>query len=149
MNINKFEFAKTSYQRAVQLDVRHTEAFEQLVNNSLMTPEEGRYYSSMGQITHPYLEMIFLSSLDFTSLPVAAQDFTKTLYTSKLNKVVPPTTFAYLTDRQYTNSLAASQASTRLNQVYNLGHNCEVMLVQAEISYVNRKYRQSFDITTE
>ena len=52
MNANKFELAKVSYQRAVQLDVRHTEAFEQLVNNSLMTPEEGKNKTNMGYFIH-------------------------------------------------------------------------------------------------
>ena len=41
INQNKFDLAKQSYQQAVTLDIKNTTAFDQLISNGLMSPDEG------------------------------------------------------------------------------------------------------------
>ena len=87
---NSFDRAKDCYKTAVQVDVQCFEAFDALMANSLMSPDE---------------EWKFLDSLNFDTIQVQgnpslsqeAASFTKTLYTTRLSKYTKPEEFANAT----------------------------------------------------
>ena len=84
---NAFDRAKECYKDAVSIDVQCYEAFEQLMKNCLMSPDE---------------EWQFLDSLDFDSIHTGstsssqeASEFTKMLYITRLSKYKNPQKTVY------------------------------------------------------
>ena len=83
---NAFDRAKECYKDAVKIDVQCFEAFDQLMKNALMSPEE---------------EWAFLDELDFDSVSAGdnisasqqAAELTKMLYISRLSKYKKPVEF--------------------------------------------------------
>ncbi|KAL9103085.1 MAG: hypothetical protein Q9163_001852, partial [Psora crenata] len=129
---NAFDRAKECYKDAVRIDVQCFEAFEQLMKNKLMSPDE---------------EWKFLESLDFESVTTSpsrlespdsdqqqAAHFTKMLYTTHLSK--------------YKNATAFTEATETLSTHYNLGSNPDLLLSQAELLFTQCRFKQSLAITT-
>lgn len=123
---NAFDQAKECYKDAVGIDVQCYEAFEQLMKNSLMSPDE---------------EWEFLESLDFDSITTAndasasqeAAEFTKMLYTTRLSKYKNPAQF---------------QAATEtLSTHYNLGKNHDLLLSKADLLFTQCRFQQALTIT--
>ncbi|KAK9426500.1 putative Anaphase control protein cut9 [Seiridium unicorne] len=123
---NAFDRAKECYKDAVRIDVQCFEAFQQLMKNSLMSPDE---------------EWQFLESLDFDSITVAgdqsssqeAADFTKMLYTTRLSK--------------YRNPASFTTACETLSTHYNLGANPDLLLARADLLYTQCRYKDALAIT--
>ena len=123
---NAFDRAKECYKDAVRVDVQCFEAFQQLMKNSLMSPDE---------------EWQFLESLDFDSITVAgdptssqeAAEFTRMLYTTRLSK--------------YRNPDAFTSASETLSTHYNLSSNPDLRLAQADLLYTQCRYKDALAIT--
>lgn len=123
---NSFDRAKECYKTAVQIDVQCFEAFDALMANSLMSPEE---------------EWKFLDSLKFDTINVAnnpslsqeAAQFTKTLYTTRLSKYTKPEEFA--------------NATETLSTHYNLGTNPDILLAKADLMYTHCRFRDSLALT--
>lgn len=123
---NAFDRAKECYKDAVRIDVRCYEAFEQLMKNSLMSPEE---------------EWVFLESLDFdailisddTSASQEAAEFTKMLYTTRLSK--------------YNNSTEFTRATETLSTHYKLGSNADLLLSKAELLFTQCRFKEALQIT--
>ncbi|KAL9123506.1 MAG: hypothetical protein Q9217_007062 [Psora testacea] len=129
---NAFDRAKECYKDAVRIDVQCFEAFEQLMKNKLMSPDE---------------EWTFLESLDFDSImnqtsysddpdsdQQEAAHFTKMLYTTLLSKYKNPTTF--------------TEATETLSTHYNLASNPDLLLSKAELLFTQCRFKQSLAITT-
>ena len=123
---NAFDRAKDCYKDAVRIDVQCFEAFDQLMKNSLMSPDE---------------EWAFLESLDFDSISVGddsslsqeAAEFTKMLYMTRLPK--------------YKNPSAFEAATETLSTHYNLADNPDLLLSKAELLYTHCRFTESFAIT--
>lgn len=123
---NAFDRAKECYKDAVRIDVRCFEAFQQLMKNSLLSPDE---------------EWQFLESLDFDSISVSedvsssqeAADFTKMLYTTRLSK--------------YRNPAAFETAYDSLSTHYHLAANPDLQLARADLLYTQCRYRDALAIT--
>ncbi|ETS80566.1 hypothetical protein PFICI_08095 [Pestalotiopsis fici W106-1] len=123
---NAFDRAKECYKDAVRIDVQCFEAFQQLMKNSLMSPDE---------------EWQFLESLDFDSINVGgdtsssqeAAEFTKMLYTTRLSKYRNPTSFM--------------TACETLSTHYNLASNPDLLLARADLLYTQCRYKDALDIT--
>jgi anaphase-promoting complex subunit 6 len=123
---NAFDRAKECYKDAVRIDVQCFEAFQQLMKNSLMSPEE---------------EWQFLESLDFDAITVAgdssasqeAAEFTKMLYTTRLSK--------------YRNPSAFTTACETLSTHYNLSSNPDLLLARADLLYTQCRYKDALAIT--
>ncbi|KAI1853760.1 hypothetical protein JX265_003906 [Neoarthrinium moseri] len=123
---NAFDRAKECYKDAVRIDVQCFEAFQQLMKNSLMSPDE---------------EWQFLESLDFDSIHVPgdssssqeAAEFTKMLYTTRLSKYRNPSSF--------------TTACETLSTHYNLGTNPDLLLARADLLYTQCKYKDALAIT--
>ncbi|KAJ4377498.1 anaphase-promoting complex subunit Cut9 [Neocucurbitaria cava] len=124
---NSFDRAKECYKTAVQIDVQCFEAFDALMANSLMSPEE---------------EWTFLESLNFdtinvsnnTSLSQEAAQFTKLLYTTRLSKYTKPEEFA--------------NASETLSTHYNLNDNPDIVLSKADLMYTHCRFREALALTS-
>lgn len=123
---NAFDRAKECYKDAVRIDVQCFEAFDQLMKNSLMSPDE---------------EWNFLDSLDFDSISgedsstsQEAAQFAKMLYTTRLSKYKNPTEF--------------NHASETLSTHYNLAMNPDLLLSKAELFFTQCRFKQALDITT-
>jgi len=123
---NAFDRAKDCYKDAVRIDVQCFEAFDQLMKNSLMSPDE---------------EWTFLESLDFDSITTAdtsssqeAAQFTKMLYTTRLSKYKNPTDFNHATET--------------LSTHYNLASNPDLLLSKAELLFTQCRFKQSLSLTT-
>ncbi|KHJ31534.1 putative anaphase control protein cut9 [Erysiphe necator] len=123
---NAFDRAKECYKDAVRIDVQCFEAFEQLMKNCLMSPDE---------------EWEFLASLDFDSITVStdtfisqeAAEFTKTLYTTRLSK--------------YKNPKAFKAAAETLSTHYNLSANPDLLLSQADLLFTQCRFKEALSIT--
>jgi anaphase-promoting complex subunit 6 len=123
---NAFDRAKECYKDAVRIDVQCFEAFQQLMKNSLLSPDE---------------EWQFLESLDFDSIHVAgdvsssqeAADFIKMLYTTRLSK--------------YRNPEAFETAYDSLSTHYHLASNPDLQLARADLLYTQCRYRDALAIT--
>ncbi|KAK4694869.1 anaphase-promoting complex subunit 6, partial [Lecanoromycetidae sp. Uapishka_2] len=123
---NAFDRAKDCYKDAVRIDVQCFEAFDQLMKNSLMSPDE---------------EWAFLESLDFdsiagedTSTSQEAAQFAKMLYTTRLSKYKNPTEF--------------NHASETLSTHYNLATNPDLLLSKAELLFTQCRFKQALALTT-
>jgi anaphase-promoting complex subunit 6 len=124
---NAFDRARDCYKDAVRIDVQCFEAFEQLMNNSLLSPAE---------------ELAFLEELDFDSIRIEDQslaaeaaDFTKLLYTTRLSKYASPTVLA--------------NATETLSTHYNLASNPDLLLTRAETLYTQCRFHEALAITTD
>lgn len=123
---NAFDRAKECYKDAVRIDVQCFEAFQQLMKNSLMSPDE---------------EWQFVESLDFDAIQVAgdssssqeAAEFTKMLYTTRLSKYRHPAAF----------TMACETLSTH----YNLASNPDLLLARADLLYTQCRYKDALAIT--
>ncbi|KAF6803885.1 anaphase-promoting complex subunit cut9 [Colletotrichum musicola] len=124
---NAFDRAKECYKDAVRIDVQCFEAFQQLMANALLSPDE---------------EWQFLESLDFDSITVSgdistsqeAADFTKMLYTTRLSKYREPSAF--------------TTACDTLSTHYRLSDNPDLLLAKADLLYTQCRYRDALAITS-
>ncbi|KAI1138808.1 TPR-like protein [Hypoxylon sp. FL0543] len=123
---NAFDRAKECYKDAVRIDVQCFEAFQQLMKNSLMSPDE---------------EWQFLESLDFDAISIPgdtssaqeAAEFTKMLYTTRLSKYRDPASF--------------TTACETLSTHYNLATNPDLLLARADLLYTQCRYKDALAIT--
>lgn len=122
---NAFDRAKECYKDAVGIDVQCFEAFEQLMKNFLMSPDE---------------EWQFLESLDFDSITAddisssqEAAEFTKMLYTTRLSK--------------YKNPAAFTTATETLSTHYNLANNPDLLLSKADLLFTQCRFKEALAIT--
>ncbi|CAI4213830.1 unnamed protein product [Parascedosporium putredinis] len=125
---NAFDRAKECYKDAVLIDVQCFEAFQQLMQNSLMSPDE---------------EWQFLEALDFDSVTAApgadlsssqeAGEFTKMLYTTRLSK--------------YRNPAEFTTAYESLSTHYHLASNPDLLLARADLLFTQCRYRDALEIT--
>lgn len=124
---NAFDRAKECYKDAVRIDVQCYEAFEQLMKNCLMSPDE---------------EWEFLETLDFDAISVVddtsssqeAAAFTKMLYTTRLSK--------------YKNPLAFTTATETLSTHYNLATNPDLLLSKADLLFTQCRFKDALAITS-
>ena len=123
---NAFDRAKECYKDAVRIDVQCFEAFDQLMKNALMSPDE---------------EWTFLDSLEFDSISgednstsQEAAQFAKMLYTTRLSKYKNPTDF--------------NHASETLSTHYNLATNPDLLLSKAELFFTQCRFKQALAITS-
>ncbi|KAI6782427.1 uncharacterized protein J7T54_001284 [Emericellopsis cladophorae] len=125
---NAFDRAKECYKDAVRIDVQCFEAFQQLMSNHLLSPDE---------------EWQFLESLDFDQVQVPsnpgvaqeASDFTRMLYTTRLSK--------------YRNPDAFESAYDSLSTHYRLSDNPDLQLARADLLYTQCRYQDALTITNE
>ncbi|KAI9712343.1 MAG: anaphase promoting complex subunit cdc16 [Bogoriella megaspora] len=125
---NVFDRAKECYKDAVKIDVQCFEAFDQLMKNGLMSPEE---------------EWKFLSELNFDTIPISgsldastsqqAAEFTKMLYTTRLSKYEHPDLFR--------------NAAEELSSHYSLGTNTDIVLSKAELLFTQCRFVDSLNLT--
>ncbi|ERF73215.1 hypothetical protein EPUS_03056 [Endocarpon pusillum Z07020] len=123
---NAFDRAKECFIKAIKIDVQCFEAFDQLMKNSLLKPNE---------------ELKLLEELDFemirTEDPALAQEaaqFTKLLYTTRLSKYASPA--------------ALSDATETLSTHYNLSNNPDLLLSRAETLYTQCRFQEALAITS-
>ncbi|MCJ1245620.1 anaphase promoting complex subunit cdc16 [Trapelia coarctata] len=123
---NAFDRAKECYKDAVRIDVQCFEAFDQLMKNSLMSPDE---------------EWTFLESLDFDSIsaddPSTSQEaaqFAKMLYTTRLSKYKNPTEF--------------TNATETLSTHYHLAQNPDLLLAKADLLFTQCRFKEALAITS-
>ncbi|KAK7544887.1 anaphase-promoting complex subunit Cut9 [Phyllosticta citribraziliensis] len=123
---NAFDRAKECYRDAVRIDVQCFEAFDQLMKNSLMSPEE---------------EWHFLESLNFETISTGdasssqeAAEFTKMLYITRLSKYKNPDDF--------------TAATETLSTHYNLGNNPDIVLSKAEQLFTQCRFNEALTLTS-
>lgn len=123
---NAFDRAKECYKDAVRIDVQCFEAFDQLMKNSLMPPDE---------------EWTFLESLDFDSIsaddPSTSQEaaqFAKMLYTTRLSKYKNPTEF--------------TNATETLSTHYHLSQNPDLLLAKADLLFTQCRFKEALALTS-
>ncbi|KAI5792814.1 hypothetical protein FPQ18DRAFT_258865 [Pyronema domesticum] len=119
---NAFDKAKDCYKQAVLIDVKCFEAFDQLMKNSLMSPDE---------------EWAFLESLDFANLSVDGEQgqeaqFAKMLYTTRLSKYKNPTAF--------------NQATEKLSTDYNLANNADLIVARSELLFTQCRFKECLQL---
>lgn len=126
---NAFDRAKACYKDAVRIDVQCFEAFDSLMSNSLLSPQE---------------EWEFLQDLDFDSIVVGdgsdpslsqeAAAFTKLLYTTRMSKYSHPTELI--------------SATETLSTHYNLSKNPDIVLAKASLLFTQCRFKDALTLTT-
>ncbi|KAG9198419.1 anaphase promoting complex subunit cdc16 [Epicoccum nigrum] len=130
---NSFDRAKECYKVAVQIDVLCFEAFDALMTNSLLSPEE---------------EWAFLETLDFDSInppgpgpgpgsSSTAQefaDFTRNLYITRLSKYAKPE--------------ESSNATETLSTHYNLADNPDIVRSKADLMFTQCRFQEALALTS-
>lgn len=123
---NAFDRAKECFIKAVKIDVQCFEAFDQLMKNSLLKPNE---------------ELKLLEELNFESIrsedPTVAGEaaqFTKLLYTTRLSKYASPSALAHATET--------------LSTHYNLSDNPDLLLSRAETLYTQCRFQEALALTS-
>jgi anaphase-promoting complex subunit 6 len=114
---NNFDRAKECYQEAVRIDVKCYEAFEQLIRNNLLSPQE---------------EWKFLQLLDFQSCCGDNAELVKSLYSIRLGK--------------YTNLAGYVEAEQVLKDDYGLANNADVLLSRADMLFVQCRFKECLKI---
>ncbi|KAK6513978.1 anaphase promoting complex subunit cdc16 [Arthrobotrys conoides] len=123
-----YDKAKEAYKTAVKIDVRCFEAFDTLMRNNLLSPEE---------------EWEFISEIDFDSMAAsvggaqgeATTQFLKALYTTRLSK--------------YRNSSKFDDAIALLSTQYPLADNHDIVLAKAELLYTQCRFEESLKLVKE
>lgn len=123
---NALDRAKECYKDAVRIDVQCFEAFNQLMKNALMSPEE---------------EWEFLESLDFDSVCVGdnssfaqeAAELTKMLYTTRLSK--------------YNNQAGFTAAIETLSTHYELSADSDLLLSKANLFFTQCRFSDALALT--
>lgn len=123
-----YDKAKEAYKDAVKIDVRCFEAFDTLMRNNLLSPEE---------------EWQFIEDIDFDSMAAsvggaqgeATAQFLKALYTTRLSK--------------YRNSTKFDDAITMLSTQYPLADNHDIVLAKAELLYTQCRFEESLKLVKE
>lgn len=110
---------------AVRIDVQCFEAFDQLMKNALMSPDE---------------EWDFLNSLDFDSIVAdsksssqEAAELVKMLYITRLSK--------------YKNHQEFATATETLSTHYHLSSNQDLLLSKAELLFTQCRFREALSLT--
>lgn len=124
---NSFDRAKECYKTAVQIDVLCYEAFDALMTNTLLSPEE---------------EWAFLETLNFDSInspgnASTAQefaDFTRNLYITRLSKYAKPDEF--------------TNATETLSTHYNLGSNPDIIRSKADLMFTQCRFQETLALTS-
>ena len=123
---NAFDRAKECYKDAVHIDVQCFEAFDQLMKNCLMSPDE---------------EWTFLESLNFDSISVEDKStsqqtaqFVKMLYTTRLSK--------------YKNTAETNNATESLSTHYGLSKNSDLLLSKADLLFTQCRFKEALDVTS-
>ncbi|KAK6199368.1 anaphase-promoting complex component [Scheffersomyces amazonensis] len=105
-NQNNFDKAKECYKEAVLVDVKCYEAFNELIDNNLMTPQE---------------EWEFINMLNFRDLE-DNDELIKLLYTTKLSK--------------YLNVSKFDESEQILREEYDLGDNGDILLSRSDYLFI-------------
>jgi anaphase-promoting complex subunit 6 len=126
---NAFDRAKECYKDAVRIDVQCFEAFDALMTNALMSPNE---------------EWEFLECLNFDDITVGdgsdlslsqeAAEFTKLLYTTRMSKYSRPSEFI--------------SATETLSTHYNLSNNPDILLSKAALDFTQCRFRDALAFTS-
>jgi anaphase-promoting complex subunit 6 len=125
---NAFDRAKECYKDAVRIDIQCFEAFDQLMRNALMSPDE---------------EHAFLESLDFEALqglganaemPDEPSEYVHMLYYTRLSKYQDPAAF----------HTAVESLSTH----YGLSENPDLLLARADLLYTQCRFKDALAITS-
>lgn len=125
---NAFDRAKECYKEAVLLDVQCYEAFDQLMKNALMSPEE---------------ERSFVESLNFDSISVVDDPYTS-------QQAAEMTNFLYQTRcSKFFNTFGSSNdtAIETLSTHYRLASNPDLLLAKAELLFVQCRFREALAMT--
>ncbi|RCK56427.1 Anaphase-promoting complex subunit cut9 [Candida viswanathii] len=117
-NQNNFERAKECYKEACVVDVKCYEAFNELIDNNLMTPTE-EWDFVMTQLN-------YRDNLDNND------ELIKLLYTTKLSK--------------YLNTSKFEESEHILKEEYELHENCDLMLSRADYLYIQCNFDECLSI---
>ncbi|CEP21801.1 unnamed protein product [Cyberlindnera jadinii] len=118
-NQNNLERAKECYTEAILVDVKCYEAFDELVRNDMLKPQE---------------EWELLMQLDFSELG-DNDEFIHQLYVTRLNK--------------YINQKNQENAHFILKEEYSMTNNSDVIVSRAETLYVQCKFQKCLELCEE
>ncbi|KZT73047.1 TPR-like protein [Daedalea quercina L-15889] len=119
LKLNRGDQAKACFMEALALDVKCFEAFQQLIDGQMMTPDE---------------EWEFVQGLAYKEQTPEDADFMRLIYTSRLRKLKHAEEHAL--------------ARTRLVDEYGLGDNPDVLYSFADALYTNFRFADCFTVTT-
>lgn len=115
-NQNNFDRAKECYKEAVLIDIKCFEAFNELIKNNFLTPNE---------------EWELLNSLNFDELEDNAE-LIKNLYITRLNK--------------YINLNKVQDAELVLDEEYNLAENNDFLVSKSNLLFIQCKFQQCVEV---
>ncbi|KAI0325438.1 TPR-like protein [Cubamyces sp. BRFM 1775] len=119
LKLNRGDQAKACFMEALALDVKCYEAFEQLVDGEMMTPEE---------------EWQFVKSLAYREQTPTDADFVRLMYQSRL--------------RKYKHTEEHAEIRRRLVDEYGLGDNPDVLYSFADALYTQLRWADCFAVTS-
>lgn len=118
---NNFDKARVFYKQSLQIDVKCFEALDQLLSNSLLSPDE---------------EWDLLSGLDFSFLSSNDREFVYNVYLLKLSKYGRETS-------------TVKDAIKNLSEKFGLGKNLDLKLTQAEQFFTRCYFKECVEISQD
>ncbi|KAM9910304.1 hypothetical protein OXX69_004625 [Metschnikowia pulcherrima] len=115
-NQSNYEKAQEAYKEAVMVDVKCFEAFNELISNDYLSPQE---------------QWDFVDQLNYTDAD-DNDELIKLLYTSRLSKYINVTKF--------------EEAESILKDEYRLGDNADVLLSRADFLYIKCNYDECLKV---
>lgn len=135
LKLNRGDQAKACFMEALVLDVKCFEAFQQLVDGQMMSPDEGAYaLATQCAYAHRSEEWEFVQGLAYKEQTPEDADFMRIMYTSRLRKLKHAEEHAL--------------ARTRLVDEYGLGDNPDVLYSFADALYTNFRFADCFTVTS-
>ncbi|KAI0636086.1 TPR-like protein [Trametes polyzona] len=119
LKLNRGDQAKECFMEALALDVKCYEAFEQLIDGEMMTPEE---------------EWEFVQKLAYREQTPADEEFVRLMYLSRL--------------RKYKHTECQARVRRRLVDEYGLGDNPDVLYSFADALYTQLRWADCFAVTS-
>lgn len=136
LKLNRGDKAKQCFMEALALDVKCYDAFEQLINGEMMTPDEGscsfKYFIHI--LDEVLVEWEFVQGLAYSSQTPQDASFVQLIYTARL--------------RKYSHATEHALTRQRLVDEYGLGDNPDVLFSFADALYAGFRWADCFAITT-
>lgn len=137
LKLNRADQAKTCFMEALALDVKCADAFSQLVNAEMLTPDEGKLLVVDYRPSHLLTlcsEWDFIQGLSYSTQTPDDAEFVQLIYTSRLRK-----------DKH---RVEHALTRTRLVDDFGLGDNPDVLFSFADALYTDFRWAECYAMTS-
>lgn len=153
LRLSRGEKAKEAFLEALALDVKCFEAFNLLVQNQMLTIDEGEGIPATNQCRHIHqiVEWALTQGLNYEQQAPEDAEFLRMMYTIRLKKVQflffpRPRSAHHNSQLKHRDEIAL--ARNRLTKEFGLGDNCDLLYTLADSLYNQFRWADCFAVTS-